>query len=189
MHSLRICFPSSAPPSSPAVPVRCEPPPPPSLPPSSPAMFKRAAKNDNRDGGGCAWSTAAVICRHHHYLSHSLSGAAFGGALPWPQTMATMNTCVPVHHNNRAAAVARGLCRRTMPSIEFPSPTSSRGRQMMTTPVTRPPSSRSLTEEDQAGTTTKITDRVRGGERRGEGMEAQVNHRAVIVRAASGATE
>ncbi len=66
--------------------------------------------------------------------------------MPWPQTMAMMNACVPVHHNNRAAAVARGLCRQTMPSIELPSLTSSRGRQTMPTLVTRPPSSRSLTE-------------------------------------------
>jgi hypothetical protein len=146
MHSLRICFPSSTPPSSPTVAVRCKPPPPPSLPPSSPAMLKRAAKNDNRDGGGGAWSTATVICHHHHYLFHSLSGVAFGGALPWPKTMAMMNAHVPVHHNNRAAAFARGLCRQTMPSIELPSLTSLRGRQTMTTLVTRPPSSRSLME-------------------------------------------
>jgi hypothetical protein len=89
---------------------------------------------------------ATVICRHHHYLFHSLSGAAFGGALPWPQTMATMNACVPVHHNNRAAAVACGLCRRKMPSIELPSLTSLRGRQTMTTLVTWPPSSCSMME-------------------------------------------
>jgi hypothetical protein len=45
---------------------------------------------------------------------------------------------------------------------------------MIIMPVTRPPSSRSLTEEDQAGTMTKMTDRVRGRERCGEGTEAQV---------------
>jgi hypothetical protein len=60
---------------------------------------------------------------------------------------------------------------------------------MMTTPVTWPPSTRSSTEEDQAVTTKKTADRVWGRERRGEGMEAQVNHRVINVQAASGATE
>ncbi len=76
------------------------------LPPCS----KEWPRTTTGTGGGGAWSTATVICRHHHYLFHSLSGAAFGGALPWPQTMATMNACMPIHHNNRAAAVACGLC-------------------------------------------------------------------------------
>jgi hypothetical protein len=59
----------------------------------------------------------------------------------------------------------------------------------MTMPVTWPPSSHSLMEEDQLGTTTKMTDRVRGRERHGEGTDAQVNHRAVNVQAASGPTK
>ncbi len=56
---------------------------------------------------GSALSMATVTCPHCHYLSHSLSGAAFGGAWPWPQIMARINAHMAVHHtNNRVAAIA-----------------------------------------------------------------------------------
>jgi hypothetical protein len=52
--------------------LRCHP-----LPPCS----KEHPRMTTGTGGGGALSTAPVTCRHHHYISHSLSGATFGGAL------------------------------------------------------------------------------------------------------------
>ncbi len=113
--------------------------------PLPPCSKERPRMTTGTGGGG------RLVHGHCHLPSSPLSlpfplRGSLWGCLAMASKIATMNARVLVHHNNRVAAVARGLCRRTMPSIELPSLTSSRGRQTMTTLVTRPPSSRSLTE-------------------------------------------